>query len=760
MVERFAWFVVRWRILIILLSLILIGGLGSGIRFLHFTNDYRVFFGKENPQLTAFENLQDTYTKNDNVLIMLQPRDGLVFTVEALSAVKDLTERSWGIPYSIRVDSISNFQHTYARGDELIVEDLVATAQQLDDSSLIKIEQVALNEPLLRDRLVSPRAHVTAVNTIVELPGESVAEVPEIVEYVRAIITEIEQKYPQIDFYVTGVVMLNNAFPEASQRDMEFLVPLAFGAIILGLLIFLRNVLATLCTLLVIVFSIVLAMGTTGCLGIALTPPSASAPILILTLAVADCVHFLTTFLLDVRKGHAKNDAIVESLRVNLHPIFLTSLTTVIGFLSLNFSDSPPFNDLGNITAMGVVYAFFLSVLFLPALIAVLPVRVRSQHSRASSLMARLAEFVIQQRRSLLWVLGLLTILIVSLVPMNELNDVFVEYFDDTIEFRRHTDTISENLTGLYFVDYSIDSKESGGMSEPAFLRKLDTFTQWLREQPEVLHVNVITDTLKRLNKNMHGDDLSRYELPSKRELAAQYLLLYEMSLPYGLDLNNQINVDKSATRISVTLKTISTRQILELERRVAQWLSNNTPSLLTTGSSPTIMFSHIGQRNIRSMLWGTSIALILISGILIFALRSLKLGLISLIPNLAPAAIAFGIWGVLVGEIGLSLSVVAGMTIGIVVDDTVHFLSKYLRAQREQGMRAEDAVRYAFSTVGIALGVTTAVLVAGFLVLALSAFELNSGMGLLTAITIAIALFIDYLLLPPLLIAFESKTS
>jgi predicted RND superfamily exporter protein len=409
---------------------------------------------------------------------------------------------------------------------------------------------------------------------------------------------------------------------------------------------------------------------------------------------------------------------------------------------------------------MGVVYAFFLSVLFLPALIAVLPVRVRSQHSRASSLMARLAEFVIQQRRSLLWVLGLLTILIVSLVPMNELNDVFVEYFDDTIEFRRHTDTISENLTGLYFVDYSIDSKESGGMSEPAFLRKLDTFTQWLREQPEVLHVNVITDTLKRLNKNMHGDDLSRYELPSKRELAAQYLLLYEMSLPYGLDLNNQINVDKSATRISVTLKTISTRQILELERRVAQWLRNNTPSLLTTGSSPTIMFSHIGQRNIRSMLWGTSIALILISGILIFALRSLKLGLISLIPNLAPAAIAFGIWGVLVGEIGLSLSVVAGMTIGIVVDDTVHFLSKYLRAQREQGMRAEDAVRYAFSTVGIALGVTTAVLVAGFLVLALSAFELNSGMGLLTAITIAIALFIDYLLLPPLLIAFESKTS
>ena len=169
-------------------------------------------------------------------------------------------------------------------------------------------------------------------------------------------------------------------------------------------------------------------------------------------------------------------------------------------------------------------------------------------------------------------------------------------------------------------------------------------------------------------------------------------------------------------------------------------------------------MFAHIGDRNIRSMLKGTSIALVIISMILIFALKSLKLGLLSLIPNLAPVGVAFGIWALVVGQVGLSLSVVAAMTLGIVVDDTVHFLSKYLRARREQGLNAQDAVRYAFHTVGVALWVTTIVLVAGFLVLAQSAFELNSGMGLLTAITIAIALFIDFLFLPPLLIKFEEK--
>jgi len=163
-------------------------------------------------------------------------------------------------------------------------------------------------------------------------------------------------------------------------------------------------------------------------------------------------------------------------------------------------------------------------------------------------------------------------------------------------------------------------------------------------------------------------------------------------------------------------------------------------------------MFAHIGTRNIRSMLTGTTVALVVISFILIIALRSVKIGLVSLIPNLVPAAMGFGLWGLLVGEVGLALSVVTGMTLGIVVDDTVHFLSKYLRARREQHLNSHDAVRYAFSTVGMALWVTSLVLVAGFLVLTQSAFKLNSDMGLLTAITIAFALAADFLFLPPLL--------
>jgi len=390
-----------------------------------------------------------------------------------------------------------------------------------------------------------------------------------------------------------------------------------------------------------------------------------------------------------------------------------------------------------------------------------LPVRVKTATNHSVTAFDALADFVVKRRKPVLWGMSLLVVGLVAFVPQNELNDEFVKYFDERVDFRVDTDFTTENLTGIYNIAYSLEAGESGAISEPAFLNRLEAFANWYRQQPEVLHVNSLSDTMKRLNRNLHGDDPEWHRMPDQRDLAAQYLLLYEMSLPYGLDLNNQINIDKSATKLDVSLNSLSSNRIIALEERAQQWLKDNAPaSMLVHGASPAIMFSHIGARNIRSMLTGTTLALVLISFILVFALRSLRIGLISIIPNLVPAGMAFGLWGLLVGEIGLALSVVTGMTLGIVVDDTVHFLSKYLRARREDGLSSAEAVRYAFHTVGKALWTTSAVLIAGFLVLTRSPFELNSGMGLLSAITIGLALLADFLLLPTLLMTLDKKGS
>ncbi len=760
MPKQYVQFILRHKGITVILAVLWIMVMGAGAQHLTFTNDYRVFFGEDNPQLVAFENLQDTYAKSDNVLILLVPEDGEVFTRETLGAVAWLTERAWGTPFSTRVESLSNYQHTTAEEDDLIVADLAYEPAALSDADLLRIRDIALNEPVLINRLISARAHVTGVNINIELPGlDPIVENPQVVNFVRDLKAEFLETFPGIEIKLTGIIMMNQAFPEASQYDMSTLFPIMLLIFVVVLFFWIREFSGTLATFAIIVFSITGAMGMAGWLGIALTPPSLSAIMIIPTMAIADSVHVLMNYVLMMRKGESKQEAMVDSIRINLQPVFLTSVTTAIGFLSMNFSDAPPFHDLGNIVAMGVIIAFVLSVTFLPAVMMILPGKQQMQTTASSVAMQRLAEFVIARRRQLLIGMGLACLLLISFVPKNELNDNFVEYFSERIEFRRDADFASENLSGLYLIDYSLESGQDGGVSDPQFQQNVEDFANWYRRQTEVIHVNVITDTFKRLNKSMHGDDESWYRLPGERELAAQYLLLYEMSLPYGLDLNNQINIDKSATRMTVMLYNMTTKTVLALERRAQQWLQDNAPvAMHNEGASPTIMFSHIGQRNIKSMLLGTTLALILISIILIFALRSLKIGLLSLVPNLVPAALAFGAWGIAVGQVGLALSVVTGMTLGIVVDDTVHFMSKYLRARREKGLDAQDAVRYAFDTVGLALVATSVVLIAGFLVLTYSAFTLNSDMAFMTAVTIVFALLADFLLLPPLLMALDGK--
>ncbi|MEW8223524.1 MAG: MMPL family transporter [Candidatus Thiodiazotropha taylori] len=758
MSESFFRFVLKHKILVILLTVAVSLMMGSGVQHLRFNNDYRMFFSEENPQLKAFEMLQNTYTKNDNVLFVIEPQDGTVFTRKTLTAVSELSKEAWQIPYSIRVDSITNFQHTYAEGDDLIVEDLVLDPTSLSDEELAAKQQIATNDPLLRNRLISPSAHTTGVNVTVQLPGKKLTEVPEVAAKVQEMAKNLEASYPDIKVHLTGMVIMNNAFPTASQDDMKSLYPIMFGAVILVLVLMLRSIPGTISTLIIIVLMIIATMGLTGWLGIKMSPPTTTVPIVIMTLAIADCVHILVNFLHFMREGEAKYQAMMESLRINLQPIFLTTLTTAIGFLSLNFSDAPPFRDLGNMAAMGVVLAFLLSITFLPAMMMLLPVKALSGDTMGSLAMVRFAEFVIRNKKQLLWGMGILILFLIAQIPSNRLDDRFVEYFDETIDFRQDTDFATENLTGIYLIEYSLESGETGGISDPGFLQKVDAFAQWYRQQPHVLHVNTITDIMKRLNRNMHADDDSWYRLPDQRDLSAQYLLLYEFSLPFGLDLNNQINVKKSATRFTVTLESISTQQLLQIEDDAQQWLLDNAPEMRIDGASPSVMFAHIGSRNIIAMLKGTTTALIIISLILVVALRSLRIGGISLIPNLVPMGMAFGLWGLTVGEVGLALSVVSGMTLGIVVDDTVHFLSKYLRARREKNLPGEDAVRYAFSTVGTALWVTSLVLMVGFGILAFSHFQLNAGMGLLTAITLGLALVADFLFLPPLLIYFGGK--
>ncbi len=751
--------IIRYRWLIIFLTLAIVLAAASGGRFLQFSTDYRVYFSKDNPQLLAFETLQNTYTKNDNVMFAVEPKDGKIFTRKTLAIIEEVTQASWKIPYSIRVDSVTNFQYTRAEEDDLVVQDLVENADSLSEQQFDRIKEVALAEPLLLNRLITKKSNITGINTTINLPNKSLTETPEVVEYVRGMKKIFQEKYPDINIYLTGVVFMDNAFNEAGAGDLSTLVPIMYGIVLVILAFSLRTFWGTFTTILILAFSILTGMGLAGWAGIHLTPTSTNAPTSILTLAVADSIHILVTLFYEMRHGKSKYESIRESLRINHQPVLITSVTTAIGFLSLNFSDSPPFRDLGNIVAMGVMAAYVYSVFFLPAMMAVLPLKVKQTTTSQHGWIDSLGDWVVHNKNKLFW--GMLTVIIVLTVqiPKIEIDEKFNEYFDTRFAFRTDNDYVEDHLTGFESIEYSLKANGPGGISSPEYLETLDKFTGWYRQQPNVMYVGTLTDTMKRLNKNMHGDNPKEYKLPKSHDLSAQYLLLYELSLPFGLDLNNQINIDKSSTRFTAILKSVSTQTALDLENSAQEWLRKNAPpEMASHGASPLIMFSHIAMRNIDSMMTGTILALLLISAILLVVLKSIRLGFLSTIPNLVPVFMTFGLWAIFVGHIGLAISVVAPVALGIIVDDTVHFLSKYRRARLELGKSPEDAVRYSFHTVGTALFLTSIILVCGFYILTYSGFRMNVHLGLMTTIAILCALIADFLFLPTLLMKFSGR--
>ncbi len=757
LLDRYIDFVLRRRWLVVGLATFVMVVAAAGTPGLTVSSSYRVLFGKDNPDLLAFDELQDTYSASRSALIAISPREGTVFTRETLAAIEELTEAAWQTPYSVRVNSLSNYFHSEAVEDDLTIAPLVEDATSFSDAELDRVRTIALNEPELVGQLVASDGRTAGLVISFVLSEPEELAWAEISGHLGNLLDEARAVHPNLAYFLTGNVIMNQAFTDAARDDAEKLIPITFLVILTITALLLRSVYATLSITVLLVVILLSTMGIAGWFGTRLTPVSASVPIIIMTVGVADAIHVVTVALSGMQRGLGRNAALAKSLCDNLYPVFLTSATTAVGFLSLNTSSSPPFHVLGNLVALGVLFAFVYSVTLLPAMLSILPMRVTPARTGASPFFDRLGDFVVARRKLLLWASALVVVALATGVPRNELSDNWIHHFDDRYTFRTDTDFIVENLTGLDRLEYSLSAGRAGGITNPEYLQTVAAFAEWYRAQPKVHHVQAFPDIMKRVNQNMHGDDPAFYRLPESQNLAAQYLLLYEFSLPFGADLNDRMDFAKSATRMTVVLEDTSTLDHLDIDARARDWLQANASELAGPASGFTMISAHLSNQNVNNMLVGTILAAGLISLILTLVFRNVRIGLICLVPNFIPAVLAFGLWGHLVGQIGLGTSVVAAIAIGIIVDDTIHFLTDYLKARR-QGLSSPEAVRATFRAVGPALWATTTILTAGFLVFASSGYEPSGALGILVAITIVFAIAADFLLLPPLLMAIDRR--
>ena len=754
--DRFTSMVLNRPWIVMIGCLLIMLALANGSRLVTITNDYRVLFKPDNPSYLAFNALKDIYAISDRALIAVAPIEGAVFTRNTLDAIEQLTEAAWQAPYAVRVDSLTNYPYSRSYEDDLVVEPLVKDARSLSKDELTAIRSTALDDVDIAGRLVSQNGRVGGIVINFIMPDDHDAGVLAVTEYLSSLLNEFRTRYTDISFYLTGEVAINRAFFDATQDDLRQLMPIVFAVIVVISIVLLRSLLGTVAICLVLLFSVGSTVGLVGWTGTVISPTNSGIPIIVTVIAVAHAVHIVSNTLLGMKQGLEKKTAIAESLHINYYPVFLTSLTTSIGFLSLNASESPPFHVLGNFVAFGVLCAMMYSFTFLPALLSVLPIRTSGTQNE-QIFFEKFADFICAHKGVLLWSTVIVTVVLVSGISRLELTDNWTKYFDDRYQFRKDTDFIIENLSGVETLEYSLQAGRENGITDPEYLRQVEAFAEWFRQQMEVRSVQAFSDLMSRLNKNLNGDNPEYYRLPDNPQLAAQYLLLYELSLPFGRDLNDRIDVGKTSTRMTVVMNNLTTKHQKQLDSRAQAWVAENAPGLTSAASGFSIVIAHLTDLNIHGMLRGTIGAMALISLILIVVFRSVRIGLISLIPNFIPAAMSFGLWGFLVGNIGMAASVITAIAFGIVVDDTIHFLSKYLRFSR-QNMPAPEAIRATFRTVGHALWSTTIILAAGFLVFSVSGFEISWTLGYLVAITILFALATDFFLLPALLLAIDKK--
>ena len=357
MIDKLTEKIIKWRWGVAAATLGAVVLATAGLRNIYFESDYRIYFPKDNPQRVAHETMQELFSKNDNILFVIKPKAGDITAPGLLEAVFELTGQAWKLPFSSRVDSITNYQHTRAEEDDLIVQDLVPDPARLSAADRQQVLETALAEPMLSGRLLSRDGLTTAVNVTFQAPDDSQAmraAFTDAAAGARSLASGLREKHPDITIALMGVVMQNRAMQESSQHDSKTLYPLMYLTLLVLAFFFLRSFGGTFITFLVIVASSVTAIGIWGWFGRPLNTASAIAPAIILTVAVADSIHILMAVLQNMSKGLSKQQAIIESLRINFHPVTLTSLTTVAGYLALHFSESRPVHDLGNITALGM----------------------------------------------------------------------------------------------------------------------------------------------------------------------------------------------------------------------------------------------------------------------------------------------------------------------------------------------------------------------------------------------------------------------
>ena len=711
---------------------------------------------ENDPDLQFYEKFKEQFGEDEFLVVGIPTAD--VFSPELLTFIKDQTDKLEVMDEVKEVISLTNVDDFIGSDSDFIIQPLIEKIPK-DTETRDALRQRAQANTLIQEALFN--ADSTATLFFIRPDGR-----PDDPQYDEQLINKVEELFQNAappwkdyQYYMAGWLVTDVNLSRSMNRDMLTFMPLTYLMLIILVSFALRNRWAVLLAIINVSLCLIWTLAFLNIIGGAMSPITSILPPLMMALAVSDSIHVFVEFLKQDRSQESLPSVIRQTIRTLAVPCFLTSFTTAIGFISLAVSSVPPIRNFGIAAAGGMMAEFALSMTILPLGIYFLRNKLAlkqtsiEESSRFHSQLSRFAKTLPGYRTQLLRGSVILLVIALALATQIKVETNLLEYFKSSSPIRQASQFIDDQLGGVETFEISLTANQEDQFLEPETLRTVEKIEQYLEQQPIVSSVTSINDFFREMNKAFHSEDPSWLKLPDSRELTAQYLLLYD-----GDDLDYLLDEQRQWTRISARITEHNSSKVALYIENLQLFLNDLTADtpLKAQVTGKTLIANKLIDFIVNSQVQSLALAFLLIFLLMLRIFRSWKLGILASIPNMLPILLNFAIMGLFGVPLNSATAIISAVAIGIAVDDTIHFICQY-QQQREKGLSAEFAVQNAIIVKGTPIIMTSLIMTGGFGILLFGSFIPTIQFGVLSALIMLSAVISDLIVLPALLMKFDS---
>jgi predicted RND superfamily exporter protein len=706
------------------------------------------------PARALYEEAVREFGDDEVFVVALETDD--VFRRERLALLRRVTDAIAKLPEVRSVQSLADVI-AFHWDPELESIDVGRFIDEIpeSDAELARLRARALADPLYRRALVSDDGRTAAVNvTFRELTDKQFLEA-RLEERIEAILAP--ERGPDLRFHIAGRPHLKHAVYHGMLRDLRVLVPAALLVLAGVLWVCFGTRRSIVLPLGVVSVSLLWTYGAIAFLERPLSILTTMLGPMLISVGSVYGVHVVGRYEEEAASARDPKHAALATLEHERLPMLVSGATTLIGFGANLITDVPAVFELGAFSLLGVASMTLLSVIGIPPLLALLPLRPAGSGTRLAARIGELfdrrlvalAGFVSRHANALVLGFASLTVASALLIPRIVIDTDYLTFFAEDAPVRRDFDAVNRLLSGAIPLFVTLDGGAPGAFREPEALHALARLQHAADEAPHVTRTLSLVDTVKVMNRAIEEDDPAEERIPDTRAAAAELLFL----APKG-HLERFANVDHSRTNLWVRTGAVGSEAVREVEAALVPALASaGFPDGVrgaVTGNALLLARSADGIAESQPQTVG--LAALVIFALVWTSLRSLKLGVVAMIPNLVPVIVYFGMLGAGVAPLSLPTSLIGSVALGITIDDTVHTLARY-RDERRKGLSPEAAVQRTARHVGRAVLITAAMLALGFSVMGFSEFAKLQEFGWLSAGTLTVCLFTDLFLLGALLV-------